>query len=371
MTPVISPIPISAPTPSFWHGRRVLITGHTGFKGSWLSLWLLQLGAQVSGMALEPDTEPSLFDQLDLASTMDHRIADLRDSSVVRQVVHEVQPEVVLHLGAQPLVRRSYIEPAATWATNVMGTIHVLEALRTLDSPCTAVLITTDKVYRNNEWLYGYRENDPLGGHDPYSSSKAAAELAIASWRDSFCGPLPHQAQHLLLSTGRAGNVIGGGDWSADRIVPDIVRALAANQPIGVRNPNATRPWQHVLEPLCGYLLLAERLTERGKELASSFNFGPQLEANRPVRDLVQEALRHWPGSWIDDHEPTSPHEAGLLNLVIDRAHHQLGWAPNWPFATTVDRTITWYRRVLQGEASAVECCLDDLAAYGVADTAR
>ena len=244
-----------------------------------------------------------------------------------------------------------------------MGTIHLLEALRLLDQPCSAVLITTDKVYRNNEWLYGYRENDPLGGHDPYSSSKAAAEIAIASWRSSFCGTSPHQTPHLRVASARAGNVIGGGDWGLDRIVPDAMRALSRGEPIGVRNPGATRPWQHVLEPLGGYLRLAENLASSA-ELASAFNFGPQLEANRPVRELVDEALRHWPGRWQDQSDPSAPHEASLLNLVIDKAHHQLGWAPRWNFVTTVERTVNWYRRVQEGQASALECCLDDLAAY-------
>jgi CDP-glucose 4,6-dehydratase len=225
----------------------VLLTGHTGFKGSWLALWLLELGAQVTGLALPPDTEPNLFAQLGLERRLDHRVGDIRDADRVASLVNEVRPQVVLHLAAQPLVRRSYAEPTATWATNVMGSIHLLEALRRLQEPCTAVLITTDKVYRNNEWLYGYRENDPLGGHDPYSSSKAAAELAIASWRASFCGSLPHQSPHLRIASARAGNVIGGGDWAEDRIVPDVMRALGGGQPIGVRNPVATRPWQHVL----------------------------------------------------------------------------------------------------------------------------
>jgi CDP-glucose 4,6-dehydratase len=269
----------------------------------------------------------------------------------------------VLHLAAQPLVRRSYAEPVATWATNVMGTIHLLEALRRLEQPCTAVLITTDKVYRNNEWLYGYRENDPLGGHDPYSSSKAGAEIAIASWRASFCGHLPHQTPHLRIASARAGNVIGGGDWAADRIVPDAMRALGQGEPIGVRNPAATRPWQHVLEPLGGYLRLAERLSADAS-LADAFNFGPQLEANRSVRELVEEALRHWSGHWLDQSDPDAPHEASLLNLVIDKAHHQLGWAPRWDFATTVERTVTWYRRLWEGDASALTCCEQDLAAY-------
>jgi CDP-glucose 4,6-dehydratase len=355
--------PFSAPDLSFWGGRRVLLTGHTGFKGSWMALWLLELGAQVTGLALPPDTEPNLFAQLGLEQRLDHRVGDIRDPELLAQLVAETQPEVVLHLASQPLVRRSYAEPTATWATNVMGTIHLLEALRRLEQPCTAVLITTDKVYRNNEWLYGYRENDPLGGHDPYSSSKAAAELAIASWRASFCGSQPHQTPHLLIASARAGNVIGGGDWAADRIVPDAMRALGRGEPIGVRNPAATRPWQHVLEPLGGYLLLAERLTADAA-LAGAFNFGPQLEANRSVRVLVEEALHHWPGSWVDQSDPGAPHEASLLNLVIDKAHHQLGWAPRWNFATTLERTVNWYRRVQQGQATGFECCRADLAAY-------
>ncbi len=351
------------PDPAYWKGRKVLLTGHTGFKGSWLALWLLELGAEVTGLALPPDSEPSLFAQLGLDQRLDHRIGDVRDARLIKDLVLEIRPEVVLHLAAQPLVRLSYQEPVATWETNVMGTIHVLEALRLLDQPCSAVLITTDKVYRNQEWVYGYRENDPLGGHDPYSSSKAAAEIAIASWRSSFCGTLPHQTPHLRVASARAGNVIGGGDWALDRIVPDAMRALSHGAPIGVRNPGATRPWQHVLEPLGGYLCLAEALSGSG-DLASAFNFGPQLEANRPVRELVEEALRHWPGHWQDQSDPQAPHEASLLNLVIDRAHHQLGWAPRWNFATTVERTVNWYRRVQLGEASALECCQDDLTTY-------
>ena len=350
----------------FWQSRRVLLTGHTGFKGSWLALWLNQLGAEVTGLALAPENELNLFDNLQLDRILDHRICDLRDSDALKAVVTETQPQIVFHLAAQPLVRRSYVDPVSTWETNVFGTINLLEALRQLSGPCTAVMITTDKVYRNNEWLYGYRENDSLGGHDPYSSSKAAAELAIASWRSSFCGKQSHQTPHLRIASARAGNVIGGGDWAADRIVPDAMRALAEGKPIGVRNPNATRPWQHVLEPLGGYLKLAKQLTSTADVgvLASTFNFGPQLEANRSVLELVEESLRHWPGKWEDQSDPTSPHEANLLNLVIDKAHHQLGWEPRWSFATTVKRTVNWYRRVQENQASALESCLEHLAAY-------
>lgn len=354
------------PDAAFWRGRRVLLTGHTGFKGSWLAFWLLELGAEVTGLALPPEPGPSLFEALGLAARLHHRIGDIRDPAVVRQAVEVCQPEVVLHLAAQPLVRRSYAEPVSTWETNVMGTIHLLEALRLLLQPCTAVLITTDKVYRNNEWLYGYRENDPLGGHDPYSSSKAAAELAISSWRGSFCGGLPHQTLHLRVASARAGNVIGGGDWAADRIVPDAMRALAEGRPIGVRNLSATRPWQHVLEPLGGYLVLAERLAcaDDPGPLASCFNCGPQLEANRSVRELVEQSLHHWPGTWVDQSDASSPYEANLLNLVIDKAHHQLGWAPRWPFATTIERTVSWYRQVHETGDSALDCCQNDLNLY-------
>jgi CDP-glucose 4,6-dehydratase len=351
--------------PGFWAGRRVLVTGHTGFKGSWLSLWLLQLGAVVWGYALEPEGHRSLFGELGLdQGLLHHRIGDLRELVSLQRVVEDAQPEVVLHLAAQPLVRRSYRDPLGTWATNVQGSLHLLEALRPLKQPCAVVIVTTDKVYANREWDYGYREDDRLGGHDPYSASKAAAELAIASWRSSFCGPAAHQTCRLAISTARAGNVIGGGDWAEDRIVPDAMRALAAREPIPVRLPEATRPWQHVLEPLAGYLRLAERLASDGDSYASAFNFGPALEANRPVRELVETVLQHWPGHWQDLSDPDAPHEAGRLHLQIDKAHHQLGWQPRWDFAITVARTVTWYRAVHEG-ASALDCCLADLKAYG------
>ncbi len=354
-----------------WQGRRILLTGHTGFKGSWLSLWLLTLGAEVWGYALEPEPGRSLFKDLALHQAtgdakwgcLHHRLGDVRDLEVLQQVVAEAQPEVVLHLAAQPLVRRSYRDPLGTWATNVQGSLHLLEALKPLRHPCAVVMVTTDKVYANREWDYGYREEDRLGGHDPYSASKAAAELAIASWRDSFCGPDAHQTPHLAIATARAGNVIGGGDWAEDRIIPDAMRSLEAGQPIDVRHPEATRPWQHVLEPLGGYLLLAEKLASAPEAYASAFNFGPSLEACSSVRELVEAALVHWPGQWTDCSNPQSPHEAGRLHLQIDKAHHQLGWRPRWPFLTTVQRTVGWYRAVHQG-LSPLECCLEDLQSY-------
>ena len=359
-----------------------MLTGHTGFKGSWLALWLLGLGSKVSGFALEVDSLNSsgqpLFESLGLAKRLgsDHHLGDIREHETLASVVAVSQPEVVLHLAAQPLVRRSYADPLGTWATNVQGSLHVLEALRQLPHPCAVVMVTTDKVYANQEWDYGYRESDRLGGHDPYSASKAGAELAIASWRASFCGDASHQTPHLAIATARAGNVIGGGDTAADRIMPDAMRALAAGESIALRNPFATRPWQHVLEPLGGYLLLAERLLgakqkqERGDEsvansLVSAFNFGPALESNRSVRELVEASLQHWPGSWRDSSDPYAPHEAGRLHLQIDKAHHQLGWQPRWDFATTVARTVTWYRAVHEG-ASPLACCMADLEAYHV-----
>jgi CDP-glucose 4,6-dehydratase len=326
---------------SFWTGKRVLLTGHTGFKGAWLALWLTHLGARVTGLALAPETEPALFDQLGLASEMDHRLGDIRDSERVASVVRYVRPDIVLHLAAQALVLRGYREPIETFATNVMGTAHVLDALRSLDKPCAAVIVTTDKVYRNIEWEFGYRETDHLGGHDPYSASKAAAEIAIDSWRKSFlCGASP-----IRIASARAGNVIGGGDWSENRIVPDLVRALAAGREIEVRNPGAIRPWQHVLEPLGGYLLLAEKLyASPAPELQDAFNFGPTSEAERTVRELVEQALKHWPGTWRDTSKPGALHEAGRLALNIDRASARLGWAPAWDFKRAIAETVSWYR---------------------------
>ncbi len=358
MTPAIGAI-----TSTFWAKRRVLITGHTGFKGSWLTLWLSELGAEVSGIGLEPDTTPSLFNQLELDQHLKaHYLADINDPQIITKIIEKAQPQIVFHLAAQPLVRRSYVDPLGTWATNVQGSLNVLEGLKRLNHSCSVVMVTTDKVYANREWDYGYRENDRLGGHDPYSASKAAAELAIASWRASFCGTAIHQTPHLRIATARAGNVIGGGDWAADRIVPDAIRALSSEQPIVLRNPQATRPWQHVLEPLGGYLRLAERLAGNHR-FASAFNFGPLLDANRSVRDLVEEALKYWPGIWLNQSDSEAPHEAGRLHLQIDKAHHQLGWKPHWYFSTTVARTIGWYAAVHEG-ASPMECCLADLRAY-------
>jgi len=355
----------------FWCGKRVLLTGHTGFKGSWLLLWLLELGAEVWGYALDADSAPNLFRLLEpefnkkykLTNHFRNHRGDITDLNTLSRSVAEAQPDVVFHLAAQALVRTSYSDPLGTWAVNVQGSLNLLEALKPLNKLCAVVMITTDKVYENKEWLYGYRENDPLGGHDPYSASKAAAEIAIASWRSSFCGEAAHQTPHLRIATARAGNVIGGGDWASDRIVPDAIRALAIGAPISVRNPAATRPWQHVLEPLGGYLRLAEALISYPDPPCEAFNFGPSLASNRPVRELVESIIKHWPGEWIDQSDPNAPHEANLLHLQIDKAHHLLGWQPRWDYATTISRTVGWYR-AQHNASSAMACCLADLSLY-------
>ena len=354
-------------TSAFWSDKRVLLTGHTGFKGSWLLLWLHELGAQVSTFALEPEPVPNLFRYLTKecppGESWQHQIGDLADQSALKAVVEKSQPEVVLHLAAQPLVRRSYEDPLGTWATNVMGSLNLLESLKLLQNTCAVVMVTTDKVYENREWAYGYREPDRLGGHDPYSASKAGAEIAIASWRSSFCGHGTYQTPHLRIATARAGNVIGGGDWAKDRIVPDAIRSLSCGEPIRVRNPVATRPWQHVIEPLSGYLRLAESLAQDPHPPCESFNFGPSLASNRSVGDLVATIVEHWPGDWLDQSDPSAPHEANLLHLQIDKAHHRLGWKPRWDYTTTLARTVGWYRAVHEG-ASPLDCCLADLRAY-------
>ena len=354
--------------PYFWENRRVLITGHTGFKGSWLTLWLRHLQAKVWGYSQKPYPEPNLYRMLDEdphvgAYTHHHYEGDLSDIDDLKSYVHKVQPEVVFHLAAQPLVRLSYSKPLETWSTNLQGTLNLLESLKCLNQKCAVVLVTTDKVYENKEWPYGYRETDRLGGYDPYSASKAAVEIAISSWRNSFCGSSSYQTPYLRIATARSGNVIGGGDWATDRIVPDAMRALSSGKSINVRNPNSTRPWQHVLEPLCGYMKLAETLHMAINPPCEPFNFGPQLDSNRSVSELVTCLLKYWPGDWTDQSGNSALHEALTLNLQIDKAHHLLGWNPRWDFNTTVERTVLWYRLVLNG-ASPFDCCIADINAY-------
>ena len=342
-----------------YHGRRVLVTGHTGFKGSWLCEWLLALGAEVHGFALEPPTEPALFDRLGLAKRIaSHTVGDIRDRGALAKAVAAADPDFVFHLAAQPLVRLSYREPVETFAANVMGTVNLLEAVRQhaieqsnnrTIRQCSLVCITTDKVYENNESGQAYKETDPFGGYDPYSASKGACEIAIASYRRSFFND---SANPVWVASARAGNVIGGGDWALDRIVPDCMRALDRGETIPVRNKVSTRPWQHVLEPLSGYLALGAALATRTRfaDYASGFNFGPDPSANRTVKDLVIEILKHREGKWEDRSDPKAVHEAGLLNLDIAKAREVLGWTPRWDFGTTVAKTVEWYVSAAAGE---------------------
>jgi len=334
--------------------KVVWLSGHTGFKGAWLAEWLIGLGAKVHGFALPPPTTPSLFDQLGLAARMHSEFGDVRDLAAVDKSIQAAQPDYVFHLAAQPLVREAYASPVETYAINVQGTIHVLDALRRLNRPCAAVFVTTDKCYENREWFYGYREEDPLGGHDPYSSSKAAAEIAIQSYRRSY-----FQNSPIRIASARAGNVIGGGDWAMDRIVPDCIRSLSEGRAIALRNPHSTRPWQHVLEPLSGYLLLASVLAGHGNpalnryDPRTAFNFGPGPDANRPVVDLVEEMLKHWPGRWQDARNPNAVHEAGLLQLCADKARNELKWFPVWTFERAVAQTAIWYRDMHQSATAS------------------
>ena len=350
------------PQTAFWQNKRVLLTGHTGFKGGWLALWLQRLGAQVTGLALAPVTSPNLFDAADIAQGMRSHLCDVRDAQAVADQIRAAKPEIVFHLAAQALVRASYADPLATYATNVMGTAHVLEALRGLDGVQVAVMVTTDKVYRNQEQPYPYREHDPLGGHDPYSASKAASEIAIASYRDAFLA-----SQGVAVASARAGNVIGGGDWSGDRLIPDAVRAWQAGQTLAIRGPLATRPWQHVLEPLAGYLQLAQTLWEQ-PHLAGAYNFGPPTHAAATVKYVVEMARSAY-GSGVASYEKNSndnnPHEAHLLTLETAKARAVLGVEPRWTLAQTVGRSMTWYRAQHDG-ANARDLCLADLEAFEV-----
>jgi CDP-glucose 4,6-dehydratase len=338
-----------------YRGRRVLVTGHTGFKGSWLCLWLRALGSEVTGLALDPPSEPSHWGLLKLPIT-DHRI-DIRDEAAVRRVFAAERPEIVFHLAAQPLVRRSYREPVITWATNVMGTAHVLEAVRHTPEVRAVVVVTTDKCYENREWPWPYRERDRLGGHDAYSASKAGAELVAASYRSA----LLRQPSASLLATARGGNVIGGGDWSEDRLIPDLVRAVVAGEPLVIRSPRATRPWQHVLDCLSGYLLLGQRLLAGDATCADAWNFGPDGEGNRTVEEVLQHLARTWPQLRWQLASGPQPHEAGLLQLDSAKAKMHLGWRPVWDLGAAIDRTATWYRQWLElGEVSSA----DQLDAY-------
>ncbi|WP_043349868.1 CDP-glucose 4,6-dehydratase [Methylobacterium sp. B1] len=350
------------PDPGFWSGRRVLVTGHTGFKGAWLSLWLTRLGAQVTGFALAPETEPSLCTLAALADRADSRIGDVRDLAALSACVAETQPEIVLHLAAQALVRPSYSDPVGTYASNVMGTVHLLEAVRACPSVRAVVIVTSDKAYENREWVWAYREDEPMGGRDPYSNSKGCAELVTSAYRASFFGAGGHPAR---VASARAGNVIGGGDWSLDRLIPDMVRAFNRGEPVEIRSPGAVRPWQHVLEPLSGYLRLAEVLCEQdGARYAEGWNFGPSDEDCRPVSDVVAGLARGWgEGARWQLASGTHPHEATFLKVDASKARAHLGWDRRLRLSEALDWTGTWYRAQARG-ADAAALTYEQIARY-------
>lgn len=346
------------PAREFYAGKKVLVTGHTGFKGSWLVLWLKQLGADVCGISLEPNTSPSLFETADVSQGIDSRICDVRAGDRLAAIFREANPDIVLHLAAQPLVRASYDEPINTFATNVMGTAHVLEAIRTLNKRVIGVIVTTDKVYQNNEWIYPYRESDALGGHDPYSASKAAAEIVSAAYRSAFLRELG-----VHVATARAGNVIGGGDWSADRLIPDAVRAWGAGKALSVRRPDALRPWQHVLDAVAGYLVLAERLWD-DESFGEAWNFGPSANEAATVRAVVERARRSFGKGEVEwGTILEGPHEAGLLMLDSTKARRRLGVAPRWGLQESITRTMNWYRGALNG-AHPRDLCIAEIEDY-------
>jgi len=352
--------------PAFWRGKRVFLTGHTGFKGSWLALWLHSMGAAVKGYALAPPTSPALFQVAQIGTGIESQIGDIRDLATLATSMAAFKPEVLIHMAAQPLVRLSYREPVETYATNVMGTVHVLEAARQCPHLRAIVSVTTDKCYENREWPWGYREHEALGGSDPYSSSKGCSELVSAAYRQSFFGT-PHAA---ALATARSGNVVGGGDWAAERLVPDILRAFERQQAVVLRNPNATRPWQHVLEPLSGYLTLAEHLCAEGHACAESWNFGPRDDDAQPVQWIVERMATVWGhgAQWQPD-TGTHPHEAQCLKLDISKAKARLGWQPRWPLALALQKTVEWHQAYLSG-ADMRAYTLQQIQAYVQAHSA-
>jgi len=350
----------------FWKEKKVLITGHTGFKGSWLSLWLQSLGADVVGVSLDPPTTPSLYEEAQVADGMISLREDIRNLEKLKAIFTEHQPEIVFHLAAQPLVRYSYREPVETYATNVMGTLHVLEAIRLCKSVRVAVMITTDKCYNNREWEWGYRENEPMGGHDPYSSSKGCAELLIASYRDSYFPAQEYSHHQTAIASARAGNVIGGGDWAEDRLIPDIIRAFQEGEAVQIRNPNSIRPWQHVLEPLAGYIELAEVLFRDGAGWAEAWNFGPREEDAKPVEWIVKAMAKQWSSdtTWnIDGGE--HPHEANYLKLDCSKAHSRLDWRPRWNLETALEKIVRWHKVELKG-VGLKEICLEQIKEYSM-----
>lgn len=345
----------------FWRGKRVFLTGHTGFKGSWLSLWLESLGSEVTGFSLAPPTTPNLFEVANVARGMTSYISDIRDLSSLQKAMQEAKPEIVIHMAAQPLVRKSYSDPVETYATNVMGTVNLLESVRQTPSVKAVVVVTTDKCYENKEWPWGYRETEPMGGYDPYSSSKGCAELITAAYRQSF-----FQQHDIGVASARAGNVIGGGDWAEDRLVPDILKAFEENQAVSIRNPQSTRPWQHVLEPLSGYLTLAEHLYEQGQAFSEGWNFGPNDDDARPVQWIVEKLVSNWGKdvSWQLD-RGQHPHEANYLKLDTSKVKVRLGWRPSWNLQTALQSITLWHQAWLAKE-DMKKVCLSQIHQYNI-----
>jgi CDP-glucose 4,6-dehydratase len=347
-------------TPEFWNQKKVFVTGHTGFKGSWLCLWLQEMGAVVMGYSLEPDTQPSLFNEAKVGETMVSEIGDVRDLEHIKNSMVDFNPDILLHLAAQPLVRKSYQDPVETYSTNVMGTVNVLEAARKTPSLKSVVVVTTDKCYENKEWEWGYRENEPMGGHDPYSSSKGCAELVTSAYIRSFFN-IPNSA---AVASARAGNVIGGGDWADDRLVPDILSAFAKAEPVIIRNPLSTRPWQHVLEPLSGYLVLAEALYHHSHTYEGGWNFGPKDEDCRSVGDILDTMTSLWGegASWELD-KNNNPHEAGFLKLDCSKSKSKLNWQPKWNLDQTLEKIIEWHKG-FDNQEDVKAMCLREIREY-------
>lgn len=347
----------------FWKGKRVLVTGHTGFKGAWLSLILTSWGSKVKGISLPPPTDINLFSELHLSGVLDHQILDIRNFTELKKAIIDFDPEIVFHLAAQPLVRYSYQAPLETYETNVMGTANVLEALRHLDNLKSIVVVTTDKCYENKEWDWGYRENDPMGGYDPYSSSKGCAELVTSAYRRSF---YQNGDGAIGLASARAGNVVGGGDWALDRLVPDLVRSLVKDEKVSIRSPHSIRPWQHVLEPLSGYLLLAERLYAQPKIYSEGYNFGPEERGCVSVGKIADMVCKHWgkPNYWEDTSVGTTLHEAKLLKLDISKSRNHLNWEPRWDVDKTIKNTIEWYKLFYNNSAKIADLTLNQVEEY-------
>lgn len=349
---------------SFWAGKKVFLTGHTGFKGAWLSLWLTSLGARVTGYALTPPTEPSLFELCRIDQLVHSHIGDVRDLPKFMATMNRAKPEVVIHMAAQPLVRESYHNPVDTYSINVMGTVHLLEAVRNCPTVKAVVNVTTDKCYENQEWVWGYRESEPMGGYDPYSNSKGCSELVTAAYRSSFFNANTYDQHGVALASARAGNVIGGGDWAADRLIPDFIRAILAGEPVVIRSPGAIRPWQHVLEPLSGYLILAQKLHQEGVAYAEGWNFGPEDADAKTVGWIVENLCHKWGhGARYVIDGSNQPHEANFLKLDCSKAKYRLGWTPNWNLEMALDKIVEW-TKAYQEQKDLRGICLEQILEY-------